>query len=214
MRAILALLVPLGLCSLLLAQDPASDTPEDIARKQQEVGRRLKAIEETMRRVKEILARSDPEKAARLELALRRSRVEDRNLDRIQRIEDFLRSEYFQQAMAEQKELARALERLLDILLDRDTERKELEEKVQRMEQARELLERVIAEERGHFHETEKFADPEKALERAAAAKAKLDDLIRRQQELIESTVRETEGSDLAEWKRQLAELLAAQLAA
>ena len=45
-----------------------------------------------------------------------------------------------------------------------------------------------IEEERRHYHKTEKFANPEKTLQRAQAAKARLSNLINRQNKLIDRT--------------------------
>ncbi|MFQ5845039.1 MAG: hypothetical protein ACE5JG_08630, partial [Planctomycetota bacterium] len=142
--------------------------------------------------------RSDPDKAARLKLALDQSR-EDGNLDRIETILLLLGDEQWQQALREQKELHKALERILDILLDRESERRQLKDPVEEQKQLVDLqikeletisqkLGDLIQRERNHFHESEKFADPEGTLRRAATARAKLADLIERQQKLIGST--------------------------
>jgi hypothetical protein len=196
----------------LFAEDPkpapATETPEELAARQEEVGKRLKQIEETMGRIRDILAQTDPEKAARLDLALRKSRNEDRNLDRIREIQDFLNSNDFQNAIRSQRDLSKALERLLDLLLDKDAERKAAAEQEKRLEEARQMLETVLREEKSHFQETERFADPEKTLQRAAAAKAKLADLIRREQGIVDGVGRPAAPASL---KERLAELEKAQ---
>ena len=111
------------------------------------------------------MATTDPDKAARLRLAWQRSR-DDRNVEIIQEIENLLRVEEWSEAFEQQKRLETAIERLLDILLDRDADRKDLEEKIERYEKMAETLGRLIEQERTHQLKTEKFADPEKTISR------------------------------------------------
>ncbi len=179
------------LAATVLGDEPAAKKPPpttaELADRQREVGERLAKIEETMKRIADQLAGQNPEQAARLRMAWQRSQA-DRNLEKIAEIETLLKQEYFSPAFDQQKGLEVALTRLLDILLDRDSERKDLAEKIKQLEQISETLRKILEEERNHFLNSEKFADPEKALQRAAAAKAKLQDLIARQEKLIGDT--------------------------
>ncbi len=102
-----------------------AETAKQLRERQDEVRRRLKIIEETMGRIAEIIKRTDPEKAARLKLALDQSR-EDGNLEAIDDIMNELDSQHWQEAMRGQKDLKAALERMLDILTDLDRERQRL----------------------------------------------------------------------------------------
>jgi len=140
-----------------------------------------------MQRIAKILEKRNPDQAARLRMAWQRSK-DDRNLERIAEIENLLKERYFADAVERQKQLEATLARLLDILLDRDAERKDLQDKVDRFEALSQKLGKLIQEERDHYLKSEKFADPEKTLQRAAAAKARLKNLIRRQSELIGRT--------------------------
>jgi len=214
-----ALLLALFLAPLALAQDsqppgkkpPALDA-EDLAKEQEKIGQRLGKIEETMRRITKILEARNPDQAARLKMAWQRSK-DDRNLDRVREIEDLLREEYFNRALDQQKELGKALARLLDILLDRDAERKDLQDQIKGMENALKDLNSIIEEEREQFHESEPFANPEQALQRAAAAKAKLADLISRQGKLIDKTKAPQANTDLDSLGKRLDQLLKDQKA-
>lgn len=214
-------LLALALCTALRAQDadPAAkpekppESAEQLAQRQAEIARRLRAIEETMQRIKDLLARTDPDKAARLELAWRRSRTEDKNLEKARLIEDLLKSEYWQDAIREQRDFGKAIEKLLDLLLDRDAERKETQERVERLEQARAALEKVLEQERSHFQETEKYSDPEKTLQRVAAAKARLSDLLQRQQGILEGTAANP-AAGAEELERRIEELRRRQVEA
>lgn len=215
MRRSAALLVALLLAPLAPAQDKdpgGKIDAEGLAQEQEKVGRRLAKIEETMRRITKILEARNPDQAARLKMAWQRSR-DDRNLERIKEIEDLLKEEYFNRALDQQKELGKALTRLLDILLDRDAERKDLQDRIKGMEDALKDLNTIIEEERQQYHESEPYADPEKALQRAAAAKAKLANLINRQGKLIEKTKTPHADADLDSLRKRLDKLLKDQKA-
>ncbi len=173
-----------------------AETAKQLRERQDEVRRRLKIIEETMGRIAEIIKRTDPEKAARLKLALEQSR-EDGNLEAIDDIMNELDSQHWQEAMRGQKDLKAALERMLDILTDRDRERQRLKDEIDRLENLSQQLNKIIQEERDHYPETEKVADPEATLRRAAAARAKLADLLKRQKELIERTGKAAQSGEL-----------------
>jgi hypothetical protein len=205
-----ALLACALLSSLGVAQEPAPSAPApkapEIADKQHEVGERLKRIEETMQRIMKQLAKRNPDQAARLKMAWQRSK-DDRNLEKVAEIETLLRSEYFNEAFEKQKQLESALARLLDILLDRDAERKDLQDQIKRREDQLASINRILEQERDQHLKSEKFADPEKALQRAAAAKAKLTDLIAREQALIDGTKAPPGNPALADLAKRLAEL-------
>jgi len=222
-RRSVAFLVVLLLAPIASAQDvpvPVDDAKakdekpvksvEELAAEQKDVGRRLGKIEETMRRITKILEKRSPDQAARLKMAWQRSR-DDRNIDKIAEIEDLLKEQYFNDAFEKQKQLEVGLTRLLDILLDRDSERKDLQDEIKKMEDALQDLNKIITEERRQFHQSEPYANPEKALQRLAAAKAKLQNLINRQQKLIDKTKTPKDNEDLASLKKRLAELLKKQ---
>jgi len=205
----LGFLVP----GLLLAQDPAKKkdeqpvlTAEQLAAQQKKVRQRLKKIHETMDRIANILAKTDPEKAGRLREALNRS-LDDRNIDKIREIEDILKEEYFNPAADAQKDLEKALVRLLDILLDRDAERKDLQEKIKELESLKERLDNIIAEEKDHEAKSDKFANPEKTLQRARAAMAKLENLINRQNKQIGDTKKPFGDKQIDKLQARLGEL-------
>jgi hypothetical protein len=197
------------LANLAIGQEPApTPAPKagEIADQQHDIGERLKRIEDTMQRIMKQLAKRNPDQAARLKMAWQRSK-DDRNLEKVSEIETLLRSEYFNEAFEKQKQLEAALTRLLDILLDRDAERKDLQDQIKRTEDQLAQLNKILEQERDHHLKSEKFADPEKALQRAAAAKAKLADLIARQQALIDGTKAPPGDTGVAELARKLAEL-------
>ena len=74
-----------------------------------------------MERLASLLAKQNPEQAAKLRLAWQRSKS-DQNLRFITEIENLIREGHFTEAMEKQKDLSSALQRVLDILLDRARE--------------------------------------------------------------------------------------------
>ncbi len=190
----LALLALPLLSSRLRAQEPAPAgkktpvlDPAALAEKQKLVAARLKKIEDSMRRVAKYLEKDNPEQAARLRAAFQRSK--DRGtLDIAKEIQDLLKEEYWPEAVEKQKKFGLELKLILDILLDRDAEREELKEKIKQLESMKDSVEKLIKQERDQHLKSEKFANPEKTLQRAKAAMAKLQNLINRQNKLNKRT--------------------------
>ncbi|MEM8885297.1 MAG: hypothetical protein AAGD14_14610 [Planctomycetota bacterium] len=196
-QAVLATLVLLPL-SYLLAEEP-----EDVASKQRDLGKRLEKVEQTMERIAALLAKQSPEQAAKLRMAWQRSRS-DQNTRVVQEIEHLIREGYFTEALEKQKDLGLALQRVLDILLDRDAEREEIKERIQELESIEKMIADLIKSETDQALESEKYADPERALQRAAAAKAKLSNLINRQNKLMERTGKEESDPKLDELRERV----------
>ncbi len=212
MLALVLLTVP------ALAQDGESpkkpaDSPEsteDVASRQRQVGQRLGKLEQTMERLASLLAKQNPEQAAKLRLAWQRSKA-DQNLRIVTEIENLIREGHFTEALEMQKDLDSALQRVLDILLDRDAEREQLQERIKELESIQDQIQKLIKDETDQKLESEKFADPEKSLQRAAAAKAKLKNLINRQNKLINKTKNPKSDGALADLKSRLAKAQNAQ---
>jgi len=218
-RALLLSLAPAFLALPLLAvpvlaQDGGEDAPvldaEALAAKQAEVAARLEKAEESMNRVAKYLEKDNPEQAVRLRAAFRRSK--DRGtLDIAREIQDLLKEEYWPEAVEKQKRFRLELKLILDILLDRDAEREELKEKIKQIESMKDTVERLIQQERDQFLKSEKFANPEKTLQRAQAAAAKLKNLVNRQNKLNRRTKEPQENAAAKELAARARELLKEQ---
>jgi hypothetical protein len=204
--------LPLLLATVLLPLPlfAGDESADDVAAKQRDLGKRIEKLEQTMERIASLLAKQNPEQAAKLRSAWQRSRS-DQNTRVIQEIENLIRQGYFTEALEKQKNLGSALERILDILLDRDAEREAVKEEIERLESIQKMIEDLIKNETDLALESEKFADPERALQRAAAAKAKLSNLINRQNKLIEKTQDEQADPELKDLQNRLKEIRAEQ---
>jgi hypothetical protein len=219
----LSSLTPIGWAQDSSTEQPAGEAGEKtektapesndvVASKQRQIGDRLGKLEGTMERLANLLAKQNPEQAAKLRLAWQRSKS-DQNMRSIQEIENLIREGYFTEALEKQKNLGTALQRILDILLDRDAEREALKEKIDELESIQKSIEALIQEETDQALESEKYADPEKALQRAAAAKARLKNLINRQNKLLNKTKSPPADAELGDLKDRLAKIQADQKA-
>jgi len=192
------------------ASKKEAESSEDVAARQKQVAARLGKLEQTMERLANLLAKQNPEQAAKLRLAWQRSKA-DQNVRTIQEIENLIREGYFTEALEKQKNISNALQRVLDILLDRDAEREAVKEKIEELETIEASIQKLLQEETDQMLESEKFADPEKSLQRAAAAKARLKNLINRQNKLNERTKNPAAETEIKELKSRLAKIRAEQ---
>ena len=195
------------------AAEKKAESPEDVAARQKQVAARLGKLEQTMERLANLLAKQNPEQAAKLRLAWQRSKA-DQNVRTLQEIENLIREGYFTEALEKQKDIGSALQRVLDILLDRDAEREAVKEKIKELESIEKSIQKLLQEETDQMLESEKYADPEKSLQRAAAAKARLKNLINRQNKLNERTKNPAAETDIKELKNRLSKIRADQKAA
>lgn len=193
--------------SYLAAEEDAND---GVAAKQRDLGSRIGKLEQTMERIASLLAKQNPEQAAKLRLAWQRSRS-DQNVRVIREIENLIREGYFTEALEKQKDLGESLQRILDILLDRDAEREAVKERIKELESVQKMIEDLIKSETDQALDSEKFADPERALQRAAAAKSKLKDLISRQKKLLDRTKNPEVDPKLADLRKRIKELRKSQ---
>jgi len=200
------------LLAIALPVTAGEESAEDVAAKQRELGKRIEKLEQTMERIASLLAKQNPEQAAKLRAAWQRSRS-DQNTRVVQEIENLLRQGYFTEALEKQKDLGSALQRILDILLDRDAEREAVKEKIEQLETIQKMIDDLIRSEQDQALESEKFADPERALQRAAAAKAKLKNLINRQNKLIDKTQADASDPRLDDLQKRLKDIRAKQAA-
>jgi hypothetical protein len=209
--------VPVLLATALLAlplfagdESAEKQSADDVAAKQRDLGKRIEKLEQTMERIAALIAKQNPEQAAKLRSAWQRSRS-DQNTRMIQEIENLIRQGYFTEALEKQKNLGSSLQRILDILLDRDAEREAVKEEIKRLETIQKMIDDLIKSETDLALESEKFADPERALQRAAAAKSKLKNLINRQNKLIEKTKDDAADPELKDLQNRLKEIRKAQ---
>ena len=153
---------------------------EQLGFQQAEVTAEMAELEQRMFRLGETLKSLEPENSSRLMLGLKFAR-EELVLHQMKEIQEQLQKASLGESLIEQKQLLSKLERLEQLLLSADLD---FQMRLQRLRQIREILRRlepVIREEdREQKLSTATAAREAKAAE-LAAARAKLEELIRRQ---------------------------------
>ena len=159
---------------------PGSKLP-DIARvKQEDALNGMERLEAMLDRVANLLVNTEPRNAAKLRMAFRKAR---RSMvrERMERIVKFLEDRKLDRAVEAQEEVQVDLEQLLDILLEKDIDPRELLKEIRRLRDMLKQLDEIIEEET-----QEKLASDD-ADDAGAESKAlsedlrTLEDLIRRE---------------------------------
>jgi hypothetical protein len=173
------------LCSPpMAAQEPgragAVPPSPDLARvKQEEALKDLHKLEEAMDRLAALLARSEPQNAAKLAEAFRKSR-QTMVREKMERILAYLKDRKLDRAIETQGEVRVNLQEILDILLEKDMDPRELLKHLRRLRDILERLDAVVREETA-----EKLASDE-AEQAGAESQALAEDLA-----LLEGLIRE-----------------------
>ena len=181
-RPILAVLIAIAAASQTPGQNPAQ--PTDLARiKQEEAREKLERLEEAMDRLSRVLSQSEPQNAAKLKLAFRQAR-ERLVREGMDHVIQFLKDRKLDRAIEEQGEVQVHLQELLDILLEKDIDPRELLKHIRKLRDTVQGLDKVIQDET-----KEKMASDD-AHQAGASTDAlrgdleKLEDLIRREKQI------------------------------
>jgi hypothetical protein len=181
-RPILAVLIAIAAASQAPGQNPAQ--PTDLARiKQEEAREKLERLEEAMDRLSRVLSQSEPQNAAKLKLAFRQAR-ERLVREGMDHVIQFLKDRKLDRAIEEQGEVQVHLQELLDILLEKDIDPRELLKHIRKLRDTVQGLDKVIQDET-----KEKMASDD-AHQAGASTDAlrgdleKLEDLIRREKQI------------------------------
>jgi tetratricopeptide (TPR) repeat protein len=156
----------------------------DLARvKQEEAREKLERLEETMDRLSRLLAQSEPQNAAKLRMAFKeaRDRLLREGMDRIVR---YLDAKKLDRAIEDQDRIKDNLQEILDILLEKDVDPRELLKHIRRIRDILTGLDKVVADETKEkmaSDDAEQSGATSNALEGDIA---KLEDLIRREKSL------------------------------
>ncbi|MCE9544599.1 MAG: hypothetical protein K8T25_03650 [Planctomycetia bacterium] len=166
--------------------DPAAPAASGLGVRQQRVQRLMKQLEDKLLSLTQTLAKTEPERAARLEKTL----IESKQLSlekRMAVVAGLLDGAQLDKATDEQKKVLKDLERLAEVLLGED-QRKDNQAELERLERWKGEVQRLLDEQRAHLNETAKMADKDKALADLQQQIAAVEKLIARQQELADQT--------------------------
>ena len=176
--AALVLLVSLAQGAPGPATTPAQSETA-LGRQEARVREMMDSLEQTFLRLSETIRANEPEKADKLIKAMQAAK-EKLLQTRMAVVVKLLNEERFDDANKEQKKIVEDLQALLLILTQDDADKLRREEEL-RLEAFRAQLERLIKEESQHIAESDKAADPDKAIADLAARIKALEDLIKAQ---------------------------------
>jgi len=189
--------------SSVRGQDPPTQTPRaeeeqlsPLALKQKMVRDRFQRFEDRVFRLREQLAEVEPENAARLARALQRAGelgLADQ-LDEVVRLLN--NASALNQALDAQGQWVEHAERLLGILLERDGENDERKDEIERLEQYKQEVERILKEERSLRSDTSQAARSAQMLEQLRQAIGRIGDLQSRQSGMSKQTDGAAKQSD------------------
>jgi hypothetical protein len=176
---------------------PKLQAPDLAKVKQEEAREKLERLEETMDRLSRLIARTEPQNAAKLRLAFREAR--DRLLrEGMDKILKYLQERKLDRAVSEQGQVKINLEEILAILLEKDIDPRELLKHIRRLRDIVQGLDGVIRDE------TSEKMGSDDADQAGASSSAlsgdlqKLEDLIRREKNIekgIENVVKDPAGA-------------------
>jgi hypothetical protein len=184
----LGFLLPFCLSTMVLVS-PASAQPGDtmvektepLAAKQQMIRDRLKRLEDRMFQLREQLLKTEPDNAERLGRALERAGelgLEARLDEIIRLLQEGSSLPEASQAQAAWLEQA---DKVLAVLLRRDSENEQRKEEIDRLQEYRQELRDILKQQRAHRDASAKAANAARLLRLLDAALKRLDDLQKRQ---------------------------------
>ncbi len=166
---------------------------DDFAKtKQEEARKKLQIFEEAMNRLERRIRQTDPEKAAKLKAAFKTSR-ERLIREGMEKILTLIKQDKFHEAIEDQKVLKSRLEEILQILLERDIDLRELIKEIKKLRDVVQGLDQVIKEETEEKIASDNADAAGKELKQAADANKKIKELTEAQKE-IENELKKNEG--------------------
>jgi len=168
-------------------EEPLAKPTSALGVRQDHVKRMMQDLEQKFVDLARTLEKTEPAQAKRLIDALGQSKqtlIENR----MGQIAALLNETRFDNATEEQKRVVADLKRLIKILLDDDKDYEKLLAELERLERWRDEVNRLIREETDEKRESEKVSEQDKTLDTLAKQIAALEDLIKKQQAVIDQT--------------------------
>lgn len=210
-RVAIALLIafaPIGGSTIFAQQGDAIEQPSNaadpLALKQEMIRDRFKRFEDRIYRLREQLSDTEPANAARLERVLEQA-GETGVADQLDKLIELLNdpSRVSMAADAQAKWLADA-DRLLNILLEQDSDNKERKEEIERLKEYQEKLNKILEQERALRQEAADAITAKRLGMQLDQAIKRLDALIEKQGQISKATEnREGDPSELSDPQAQ-----------
>ncbi|HEY3245830.1 MAG TPA: hypothetical protein VGM03_20990 [Phycisphaerae bacterium] len=157
--------------------------PNPLSTKEQLIRERISRWQDRMYRLQEKLAETEPENAAKLTKAIEQTgelALEKRVDDLVTLLADASRLNL---AADEQKALQKDLEAILNVLLEKSARDADRQREIQRLEEIKQELNRLLEEERAQRSDSGKASAAQRRQAAIANALKRIDDLTRRQEE-------------------------------
>ncbi|MEY3161286.1 MAG: hypothetical protein RIT25_1277 [Planctomycetota bacterium] len=158
----------------------AQDPPQ---LRQEQARAKFRELHERMQKMEQMLASSKPEESKLLSLG-NKFVVEKRLHESMADIRKLLDGERFDEALEAMKKVRQDLSQLLELLQNRDTDLAKLLEELQRLEGYRNRVDQLAKDQTAEKDASARTEDLQKQLQAIAEAKAKVDALLKAQQEL------------------------------
>jgi hypothetical protein len=189
----LLLLAATVICGPSYSQESAATTPEQspLGVRQQRVARMMQELERRFLALAKTLEETEPERAARLVKAFEESKtllVEPR----MRKIVSLLDSAQLDNAGQEQQQVIDDVRKLIAILLAEDANRAKDQEEIARLKEWHQQISMLMKDQQAQQNESRKFDKKDDALDRLAKQIEAVQELIRREQQLMTQTATTT----------------------
>jgi len=218
--AVLLVITACGGFSPAQESAPESPEPSPLGVRQQRVVRMMQQLESRFLALAKSLEETEPERAARLVKAFEESKtllVEAR----MRQIVSLLDGAQLENAGKEQQEVIDDVRKLIAILLAEDADRAKEQEEIARLKEWHQQISLLMKDQQAQQAESQKFDKKDDALDRLAKQIEAVQELIRREQQLVTQTATTTQKgvsgldklADKQETIRQDTEFVAQEIA-
>jgi hypothetical protein len=176
------------LCAMPAVAESESPGQSPVGVRQQRVARMMQELEQRFLALARSLEKAEPERAARLMKAFEESKtllIESR----MREIASLLDSAKLENAGEEQTQVIDDMHKLMAILLAENSDREKKEE-IARLKEWHRQVSMLVKEEQQQKKESQKFDKKDAALDKLAKQIEAVQELIRREQELVTQTAR------------------------
>lgn len=196
MRSLLILMMTLLLGGFAIAQD-------DPIQKQERARLKFTELHERMQKLQATLASSEPEQSKTLGVGNRH--IQETALhEKLRTAKELLDGQHWDEALTKMEEVRKDLDRLLDVLMNRDTDLKKLLEEIARLEGYLKRVDQLAKDQQAEKEQAAKSEALSEQLKSIAAAKQKLDEIAANQKALQENARKGDQPAPLAEKQADL----------
>lgn len=160
---------------------------EEVANRQERARIKFDELHERMRQLESVLADTEPDESRVLQAGNRLIQEFEIHED-MRVVAELLKEESWDQALTQMDQLRRELTKLMDLLLNRDTDLQKILEQIEEWEKYKERLEGLIDEQQREKDDAAKTEALEKLLQDLEQAKQRVDQIMVAQEVLRDET--------------------------